>query len=215
MKKLLIPSLNFDQAKDNIEKLSALLDTLPEHTIDNQPWPEFRNELKAGFTIAHTDDALLLKYKVSEQAVRVATFETNGPVHKDTCVEFFVSFGTDKSYYNIEMNCIGVCRLAYGSGRLYRTFIPKEFVEQISSYAKMKTLPGVQGLMYEWEITVIIPITVFTHSDLTTLKGETGSGNFFKCGDDLPEPHFYTWNRIEAERPDFHLPEFFGELRFE
>jgi hypothetical protein len=47
------------------------------------------------------------------------------------------------------------------------------------------------------------------------LKGKTCRANFYKCGDDLPEPHFLSWNNIIADKPDFHLPQYFGTLTFE
>lgn len=37
-------------------------------------------------------------------------------------------------------------------------------------------------------------------------------GNFYKCGDLTAEPHYLSWSPIAFERPNFHLPEFFGEL---
>jgi len=136
-------------------------------------------------------------------------------VHKDNCVEFFVSFGTEKSYYNIEVNCIGIGLIAFGSARLNRTFIPKKLVDQIQSFIQIKNARGENTKAYKWEITLIIPISVFAHSDLKTLSNKTAYGNFFKCGDDLPQPHFYSWNMIHASTPDFHLPEFFGALTFQ
>jgi hypothetical protein len=46
------------------------------------------------------------------------------------------------------------------------------------------------------------------------MKGKKCRANFYKCGDDLPEPHFLAWNMINTEEPDFHRPEFFGTLEF-
>ena len=39
-------------------------------------------------------------------------------------------------------------------------------------------------------------------------------GNFYKCGDLTAQEHYLAWNRVDAERPNFHLPEYFGELIF-
>ena len=36
----------------------------------------------------------------------------------------------------------------------------------------------------------------------------------YKCGDELPHPHFRSWKSIETEKPDFHRPEFFAEVAF-
>ena len=49
---------------------------------------------------------------------------------------------------------------------------------------------------------------------IESLKGVCATANFYKCGDDLPEPHFVSWNKIEAPTPNFHLPKYFGEIEF-
>ena len=46
----------------------------------------------------------------------------------------------------------------------------------------------------------------------TDHKPEKLLGNFYKCGDATEMPHYLSWNPIQTERPDFHRPEFFGEL---
>jgi hypothetical protein len=43
-------------------------------------------------------------------------------------------------------------------------------------------------------------------------KGLRLQGNFYKCGDETETPHYLVWNNIEWEKPDYHRPEFFGEL---
>ncbi|MBE9598441.1 carbohydrate-binding family 9-like protein [Pedobacter sp. MC2016-24] len=214
MKNLFVPFLDQYAATEGIEKVAALLNAIPKNEIGDQPWPEFKCALQANFTIAHSNDTIWLKYEINEDAIRVVTAETNGAVHKDNCVEFFVSFGAEKSYYNIEVNCMGVCLIAYGKGRSNRKYLQKEVVEQIKTHAVVKQTAENHQFRYAWEITLMIPLAVFEYSNITSLSQQTGFGNFFKCGDDLPQPHFYSWNGIEANSPDFHLPEFFGALTF-
>src|SRR5690606_40116367 len=60
-----------------------------------------------------------------------------------------------------------------------------------------------------WSSVLIIPRTLFGD---VALEGETFHANFYKCGDGLPQPHFISWNRIDYPNPNFHLPEFFGEI---
>jgi hypothetical protein len=214
MKKLFIPFIDQDATNNDAEKVASLLDVLPTHQIDYQAWPQFKSDLRASFRIAHTNDAIWLKYEVGENAIGVTTFETNGSVHHDNCVEFFVSFGAEQSYYNIEINCVGIVLIAYGAARTNRTFLPKQLVEKIRTHSIIRSAATDQHGRYAWEVSLIIPKEIFMHSNLNTFSHQTGHGNFFKCGDDLPEPHFLSWTNIEAEHPDFHLPEFFGELEF-
>ena len=36
--------------------------------------------------------------------------------------------------------------------------------------------------------------------------------NFYKCGDYTEYPHYGVWNPIPLEKPDFHQPDYFGEV---
>ena len=47
------------------------------------------------------------------------------------------------------------------------------------------------------------------------VSGYTFKGNFYKCGDETDYPHFGMWNPVGTEKPDFHRPEYFGELIIE
>ena len=39
--------------------------------------------------------------------------------------------------------------------------------------------------------------------------------NVYKCGDNLSQPHFLSWQPIHTDKPNFHVPQFFGEVEFE
>ncbi|MBC8179678.1 hypothetical protein H8E88_01015 [candidate division KSB1 bacterium] len=39
--------------------------------------------------------------------------------------------------------------------------------------------------------------------------------NFYKCADETSHPHWLTWAKVDFPNPNFHLPEFFGILKFE
>jgi hypothetical protein len=59
-----------------------------------------------------------------------------------------------------------------------------------------------------------IPLSIFTHHPNLSLKGKTCNANFYKCGDKLAEPHFIAWSNIDTPKPDFHRPDFFGQVFF-
>ena len=64
-----------------------------------------------------------------------------------------------------------------------------------------------EGSLCDWGLCVAIPL------DLIGLqRGSRFEGNFQKCGDFTRAPHFLTWNAIISDEPDFHLPQFFGEM---
>ena len=66
-----------------------------------------------------------------------------------------------------------------------------------------------------WSLIEIIPADVLFRSGVESWSGKSMRANFYKCGDNLPTPHFLSWNAIDWPEPSFHRPEFFGELVFE
>ena len=210
-----IPLIKSISQYTEIEKVALLLDTFPQSLISYQIWAAFDSNCQTHFVIVHTGDAICLKFFVKEDVIKVNTYQTNGRVHKDNCVEFFVSFGEQKKYYNIEINCTGICLIGLGEGRLNRVLLDEQLIAKVKTHIKINTTPANSITKYSWEITAIIPIEVFEAFNLNSFNLLKGKGNFFKCGDDLPQPHFYSWNKIESKKIDFHLPQFFGELLFD
>ncbi len=209
-----ISFINPKNQNADLEKVSELMDTLPNNKISFQPWPEYQNNCEANFSIGHSGDAILLKYYVKEDVIKVAKHKTNDKVHKDNCVEFFISFSPKKEYYNIELNCLGICLVAYGKERENRKVLSENLINRIRKNISIKSASENSSTNFEWEITLVIPIEVFEFENFESFIGQNAHGNFFKCGDDLPEPHFFAWNMIHAKTPNFHLPEFFGALAF-
>ena len=83
----------------------------------------------------------------------------------------------------------------------------------IERYASMgkKPFKEMEG-MFEWELTVKIPMKLM-NLDPDNLP-DMIRGNFYKCADDTDSIHFVSWAPIHTENPDFHRPEYFGELYF-
>ena len=126
----------------------------------------------------------------------------------------FIAFNNSGNYYNLEFNCLGTALAGYGTNKNDRVDLPKEVVKQIESVLTLKTIGKANSMLINWELCLKIPLKLFIHDKIDTLSGQTCSVNFFKCGDDLPEPHFLSWNNIESPEPNFHKPEFFGLLKF-
>lgn len=124
---------------------------------------------------------------------------------------FAIAYNDD---YNFEFNCIGTCLLGFGTGKSGRTLLPEQLIRKIKHLALIKSSNDSGIFMADWELTLMIPLEVFSYHQINSLKGRQSKVNFFKCGDDLPEPHFLAWRNIIAASPDFHLPEFFGTMHF-
>jgi hypothetical protein len=197
-------------------KVSASLEKQAiNHPVAILNWQEFPYSPEVSFRIAHSGSHIYLKFHVKEKAIRAVETRINGEVYKDSCVEFFVSFDA-MNYYNFEFSCIGTPHIAYGEGRHNRKHLPEDVIRQIlieSSLGKepFETRTG----DFSWELTAIIPVSTFVHHPAIRMGGRKATANFYKCGDALPEPHFVTWNPIGTPQPDYHRPEYFGNLEFE
>lgn len=165
------------------------------------------------------DDQQLYFRMVSQDDRHIVGLHTepNQPVYRDSCTEFFVAPRPDRGYFNLEINCVGAMLLAYGTGRLGRTFLAAEVARQVAIW---HSIPGLIKREEEsdccWEIEAVIPYTVLrAHVDFETPGlGSEWRGNFYRCADGSSNPQWSCWNQIETDYPDFHRPEFFGRLLF-
>jgi len=197
---------------DNILNISTLLDGVNKNLLNQTPWPQYNYSPYTAFAIAYGKDDIFLKFYITEKFLQAANGATNMAVYQDTCVEFFIGFGDGQTYYNIECNCIGTLLIGYGETNVERTLLPNALIDKIN----FQSVIGNQQTNGDkhWEITLVIPFATFCYDKIDTLVGKNCRANFYKCGDHLPEPHFIAWSNINSLQPNFHLPEFFGELQF-
>ena len=212
MKHLSVPYLGLEDTTA-IADISRKLDHVRQEIIDHAPWNAFPYKPQASFAMAYGDSSVYLKFFVEEKHVRAVYSEPNQPVYKDSCVEFFVSFGDEPEYYNFEFNCAGTCLLSFGEQRNNRNMTTADLIKSIAFQSSIKPTTK-KDANIGWELTLVIPFAAFQYHKFSSMKGKKCRANFYKCGDDLPEPHFLAWNMINTEEPDFHRPEFFGTLEF-
>ena len=209
-----VPYLKNINKETLIEEISGVLNKVERHDVQNMPWPEFFYKPKVTFSIAYTSDCILLKFFVEENSIQVIHHTDNNPVHEDSCVEFFIAFDDEEEYYNLEFNCTGTCLFGFGKSRTARQLIREEMISNIRRLGVIESSRDRERNLIDWELTLVIPLEVFIYHKIAHLKGRHCKGNFYKCGDKLPEPHFLAWKSVEAASPDFHLPEFFGSMHF-
>ncbi|MFS4415128.1 carbohydrate-binding family 9-like protein [Maribacter sp. 2307ULW6-5] len=186
------------------------------HTVGTVNWAHFSYAPKVRFRIGHAQEEIWLKFYVEEEHILARHTETNAATHRDSCVEFFVDPGDKGHYYNFEFNCIGTTHLAYGPNRKERRFVAAEVIEKELAIASSLGKDAFEERSggHRWEMTVVIPKTVFTFTPGLSFDGLVAKANFYKCGDDTAQPHYLSWSPIQTENPDFHRPEFFGTLHF-
>ena len=181
-------------------------------------WPEtFPYAPLCSGRIARTQDALVVDFRVSGLDLRAQNLQDNGRQWEDSCVEVFIQDPEEKTYYNFEINALGKVLACCGPDRHDRTARPAEEMEEILRFGtEQNVIPGptgdLEGLQ-SWRVGVVIPFELIG-VDPENLPHSIRA-NFYKCGDKTAHPHYLSWSPIETPKPDFHRPEFFGELIFD
>lgn len=169
------------------------------------------------FRIAHNGHEILLNYLVKENDILAASSANRGSVYTDSCVEFFISTGGDREFYNFESNSIGAMFIQYGdSDFATKHRCPQEVYDSIKRWGSMGTEPfGEKFGDFCWEYSMVIPVGAFWEDKLESLDGLQATANFYKCGNNLKNKHFASWTPTGYPKPGFHHPESFGFLFFE
>lgn len=198
----------------SFEDIKDIFAQLPTVKISNVNWQsEYPYQPDVEFSIFHDGDNIYLQYVVDEKYTAALSSSDNGEVWKDSCVEFFISFD-DSGYYNIEFNSIGKGLVGFRQDRDSAVRADDSILSLISRESTLGSEPFTERENQQWTLNLTIPKEVFFKHNLTTLSNVNARANFYKCGDDLTEPHFLSWKPIDNPTPNFHLPKFFGNLDF-
>jgi hypothetical protein len=163
---------------------------------------------------------LYLIFMVRDRYVRCLTAEINGPVWEDACVEFFFSpdTGFPGRYFNLEINCGGTPLMHYN--RIPDKDITPLDANDIKRIEIAHSLPGrIDPEIQEpvtWTVEYRIPVEMLEkYSKITHPEpGIEWRANFYKIAENSSNPHYLTWSPVENDEPNFHLPQYFGLIKF-
>ena len=184
--------------------------------INQVNWPEaFPEKPEVTVELSNNQSWLFLTYHVKGEQVRAVTTEDQGPVWEDSCVEFFCQVPGEEHYMNFECNCIGAMVASHRKGRAedVQPFSPEQMarIERKCTYPR-EAFEERDG-MYEWTVEERIPLDLIFQRPMTNEQFPlTLRANFYKCADKTKRPHFVSWRPIDLPNPDFHCPQFFGEI---
>jgi hypothetical protein len=171
--------------------------------------------------MAYDDNNVYIIFRVQDRHVQSTVTEINGPVSENSCVEFF--FSPDSAlplhYFNLEINAGGTPLMFYITKPWTGVTRLKE--EEIKAIEIAHSLPPVVNPEMEgpvtWTIEYRIPLSMIKkYSNVSQpAPGVQWKGNFYKTGSKTSNPNYMTWSFVDNEKPNFHLPQFFGTLIFE
>ena len=199
--------------KMNLEELDLAMEKMAsKFAVCENNWPK-----EAPYTpdcngaIARCGSHLAVIFHVRGLDLRASVLEDNGHCWEDSCCEFFISDPYDGTYYNFELNCIGSLISAKRTSRLDSTLQDPDKLKQVIRFSSLEHKPFTAAdRIFSWTVAMLIPFELIG-MDWNSLPVSV-RGNFYKCGDKTAHPHFLSWNPIRTPKPDFHRPEYFGEL---
>jgi len=181
--------------------------------------PGFRPSAQA--KMIYDNENLYVIFLVKDRYVRCVTKDINGPVWEDACVEFFFSpdVSFPERYFNLEINCGGTPLMHYN-------IIPSENitvleVKDIEMIEIAHSMPQIIDPEISepktWTIEYRIPLVMLKKYSRITYpeSGITWKANFYKIAENSSNPHYLTWAPVINKEPNFHLPQYFGLLRFQ
>lgn len=175
-------------------------------------WPEeFPYRPDCSFSMAYSKSHLAIRYHVRGLDLRAAALEDGGRVWEDSCCEFFVSSPSGDNYYNFELNCIGTLLNAEGASRHNRIRRSDEDLARVLRFSTLEHKAVEENdKVFCWNVAMLIPFDLMGIDPDCLPKSIRA--NLYKCGDKTGHPHFLSWAPIDTPSPDFHRPEFFGEI---
>ncbi len=148
-----------------------------------------------------------------EDNVRCECTKRDDPVYTDSCLELFLMpVEGDSRYINFEVNKNGVYLSQIGTCREDRRFI-KEFT---NLEPKISPIEIEENGKTAWGCEIFLPESFISELYQTefSVKECSIKGNFYKCADSAKAPHYAAHFPVKTINPDFHRPEFFGDIIF-
>lgn len=201
-------NLTEDNTLNYTYKISRLTDIekAEKARIANNNW-NMKSVPEVYFQAAFDGENLIVEMTCLESNPLTRYTKNYDPVYLDSCMECFLCLSPEESerYVNIETNSSGAVICSVGNGRNDRE----------SVLEKYGILPQVTVTKKDdrWSVLVVLTPEFTTAVFGKALSvGSRFTGNFYKCEQDSDNPNFLSWTEITTEKPDFHRPEFFGEL---
>ena len=182
-------------------------DKIEKAPLDQRLWRPCE-AISAYAQLAYDESRLYVHLHAEEAQIRAENSGVLDQPCQDSCLEFFLSPAEDDArYLNIEMNPNCCLYLGIGTGR---DDLVRLLPARGSGALDARCMRGETG----WDLYYALPFSLLRLFFPAFRPDGVMRGNFYKCGDLTQQEHYLAWNRVACAEPDFHRPEFFGELVF-
>jgi len=202
--------------KPPLNLIAEMLDkqTAP-YAIDKLNWPTSSYKPDVAVNFGYNNAELFLKFTINEEHIRAIHTENNSKVSADSCCELFISPDSNDCYYNFEFSCIGTLLMGYRKLGDSATRPAANIMHRVRRQSSLGNQPfSTKEGKFGWSLTVAIPLQAFFMHKLSSFKNCRFTANLYKCGDELPKPHYLSLFPINTEKLTFHRTDFFGQLHF-
>ncbi len=180
--------------------------------IDTYKWVDNGYEPKVYAALCYDENAIYVRFWTYEKEVRGVHKLHGEMVCEDSCVELFMHPKSDPRYLNFEVNVLGAMLLAIGTSRYDRKVFPVD-----SSFGIESSVSDAETYCDSmWTVGYKIPFSFLrsVYGEIDIIK-EGLRANFYKCGEKTKMEHYGVWNQNLSPTPEFHAPQYFGEMIFE
>ena len=196
-----------------IFRKSDEIKNFPVSEIANFPWKNEGDvipESYVGFFAVENEGIHAVLWSFEEDVLCNCT-KRDDPVYTDSCLEvFLMPVEGDGRYINFEVNKNGVYLSEIGTCRADRVFIST--LTDIEPKIETMEITGNGRTAWGYEITIPESLISALYGVDYHITESTVKGNFYKCAELSKNPHFGTFFPVKTEKPDFHRPEFFGNI---
>lgn len=195
-----------------IIKNKELLETIEPFEIGHLLWGTKRIARTYGYIGLVQEEGFYLKLVCLEKNPLRTYTKDQDPVYKDSAMEAFFQFrGENKAsgevYLNFEMNANGALLACYGRKKTDRAPFPAEAIQQMGCKAQVEE--------DRWSVTLFLPAAVLeqVYGKLEFKEGTVFTCNFYKICESKEKEHYASYEYVESEQPNFHLPEYFAKAQ--
>ena len=166
---------------------------------------------KVVFNVTYSEEGFHVHFDAYESNPKRVITEHFGPVHLDSCLEWFINFDPERTdnYINFEVNANGVINFAWRPDRYSGEAFTTEEAESLNIKTEIFT--------DKWTVDYTVPFSLIKKymPEFELKRGAVLPSNVYKCGDETESEHYGCWKMVNMEKPDFHRPEYFGRMIIE
>jgi hypothetical protein len=180
--------------------------------------PIFTPTVKA--KMMYDNENLYVIFHVNDKYVRCLVTDINGPVYEEPAVEFFFSPDPEfhDRYFNLEINCGGTPLMHYNdfAAKTRNPLDPEDIKKVEIAHSLPQVVDPEITEPVAWTLEYKIPIAMLEKYSriIHPKEGINWKANFYNIAEKGSNIHFLTWSFVDNPVPNFHLPRFFGVIKF-